>query len=272
MPTQGKNCAETEITRHNDGLGSGTDSISFLKSMPVDGISLENIFLICMEESTQDRDILAYLVRLAGCHGTHINTHLHTSTHKFGGMIMFKAFKVKDIIFLAVLAAVTTLFGGLAMPVMRSEVFGLQTLVTCLFYSLFAVIGIQKIHKTGTLTLFGLFTGFPLLFMAPVMFFNNFIGALIAEFITLLIFRSYEKKSAVICASSLFMILTVPLSLPFSIWLNGSSYTHFVNTQAMITVLVCVGVVVLSVAGSLIGYKVAQELQKAGKLRPYEDA
>ena len=185
---------------------------------------------------------------------------------------MFKKIKVKDIIFLAVLAAVTTLFGGLGMPVMRSEIFGLQTLVTCAFYALFCAVALMKIHKPGTLTVFGLFTGFPLLFMAPVMFFNNFIGGLIAEAVVLLLFRSYEKKPAVVVGSALWMILTVPLSLPFSIWLNGSSYTHFVNTQAMITVLVCVGVVVLSVAGSLIGYKVAQELQKAGKLRPYEDA
>lgn len=184
---------------------------------------------------------------------------------------MIRKFQVRDIVFLAVLAAVTTLFGALAMPVMRSEVFGVQTLVTCLFYALFAVIGIRKVHKPGTLTIFGLFTGFPLLFMAPVMFFNNFIGALIAEAIAMLVFRGYEKKQAVICASSLFMILTVPLSLPFSIWLNGSSYQHFVNGQVWQTALVCAGVVVLSVAGACIGMKVSDELQKAGKLRPYED-
>ena len=75
---------------------------------------------------------------------------------------MFKKFKVRDVIFLAVLAAVTTLFGGVGMPVMRSEIFGLQTLVTSPFYALFAVIAIRKINKPGTLSLFGLFTGFPL--------------------------------------------------------------------------------------------------------------
>ena len=184
---------------------------------------------------------------------------------------MFKKFKVKDIIFLAVLAAVTTLFGALAMPVMRSELFGVQTLVTCLFYALFAVIAIRKVQKPGALTIFGLFTGFPLLFMAPVMFFNNFIGALLAEIVALLIFRSYEKNQAVIAGASLFMILTVPLSLPFSIWLNGSSYQHFISGQVWQTALVCIGVVVLSVLGACIGLKVAAEMQKAGKLRPYED-
>ncbi|MBQ9251521.1 MAG: hypothetical protein IJ188_02640 [Clostridia bacterium] len=182
---------------------------------------------------------------------------------------MFRKFKAKDIIFLAVLAAVTTLFGALAMPVMRSELFGIQTLVTCLFYSLFAVIGLRKVGKPGSLTLFGLLTGFPLLFMAPVMFFNNFLGALLAEIIALGIFRSYEKSAAVVTGASLFMILTVPLSLPFSIWLNGSSYDHFIHGQAWQTALICLGVVVLSVAGTLLGLKVAGEMQKAGKLRPY---
>ncbi len=184
---------------------------------------------------------------------------------------MFKKFKVRDVIFLAVLAAVTTLFGALAMPVMRSTLFGIQTLVTCLFYSLFAVIGMRKVQKTGALTLFGLLTGFPLLFMAPVMFFNNFLGALIAEALMLLIFHSCRKKAAVITGASLFMILTVPLCLPFSIWLNGSSYQNFVNGQVWQTCLICAGVAVLSVLGAFIGMKVSDELQKAGKLRPYED-
>ena len=184
---------------------------------------------------------------------------------------MFKKFKVRDIVFLAVLAAVNTLFGGLAMPVMRSEIFGLQTLVTCLFYDLFGTIAIMKVHKPGTLTLYGLFIGFPLLFMAPVMFFNNFIGGLIAEVITLAIFRKYDEGKAVATASSLWMILTVPLSLPFSIWFNGSSFEHFRTTAAWQTALICVGVIVLSVIGAVLGLKIAAELRKAGKLRPSED-
>ncbi len=184
---------------------------------------------------------------------------------------MFKKFKARDIIFLAVLAAVNTLFGALAMPVMRSTLFGVQTLVTCLFYSLFAVIGIRKVCKTGTLTLYGLFTGFPLLFMAPVMFFNNFLGALLAEAVVLCIWRGYRKNAAIVTGASLFMILTVPLSLPFSVWLNGNSYTHFVEGQAWQTALVCLGVAALSVLGAFIGLRVSDELKKAGKLRPYED-
>lgn len=184
---------------------------------------------------------------------------------------MFKRFKVRDIIFLAVLAAVNTLFGGLAMPVMRSEIFGLQTLVTCAFYALFAAVALRKVGKPGTLTIYGLFTGFPLLFMAPVMFFDNLIGGLIAEAIVLLLFRGYEKKAAVVTGSALWMVLTVPLSLPFSIWFNGSSMERFRTTAAWQTAIVFAGVAALSIFGTLIGLKISDELQKAGKLRPSED-
>lgn len=182
---------------------------------------------------------------------------------------MFRKFKVRDVVFLAVLAAVTTLFGALAMPVMKSTLFGVQTLVTCLFYSLFAVVGLRKVRKPGALALFGLLTGFPLLFMAPVMFFNNFIGALLAEALVLLLFRGYEQKTAVITGASLFMILTMPLSLPFSMWLNGKSHENFLNGVWWQSALVFAGVIALSVAGAFIGWKIADELQKAGKLRPY---
>ena len=178
-----------------------------------------------------------------------------------------KKFELKDIIFLAILAAVSTLFGGLAMPVMRSTVFGIQTLVTSPFYALFAAIAIMKVKKIGTLSIFGLFTGFPLLFMSPVMFFNNFAGGVLAEIIAMLIFKSYEKKTAVITASAVWMILTVPISLPFSIWFNGSSLEHFKNTALSTTLLVCGGIIALSVLGAFIGLKISEELKKAGKLK-----
>lgn len=184
---------------------------------------------------------------------------------------MFKRFKARDIIFLAVLAAVNTLFGGLAMPVMRSEIFGLQTLVTCLFYSLFSTVALMKVRKAGTLSIYGLFTGFPLLFMAPVMFFDNFVGALIAEAVVLLIFRGYSKKAAVVTGSALWMVLTMPLSLPFSIWFNGSSFERFKTTALWQSAIVFAGTAALSIAGAFIGLKIAKELQKAGKLRPSEE-
>lgn len=178
-----------------------------------------------------------------------------------------KKFELKDIIFLAILAAVSTLFGGLAMPVMRSTIFGIQTLVTSPFYALFAAIAIMKVKKRGTLSIFGLFTGFPLLFMSPVMFFNNFAGGVIAEIIATLIFKNYEKKISVITAAAIWMILTVPISLPFSIWFNGSSLDRFKNTAVSTTLLVCAGIIALSVLGSTVGLKISEELKKAGKMK-----
>ena len=182
-----------------------------------------------------------------------------------------KKFQVKDIIFLAVLAAVTTLFGILGMPVMRSEIFGLQTLATCLFYTIFASIGIMKVRKPGTLTLFGLFTGFPLLFMAPVMFFNNTFSAFLSEIISFVLYKGYKSKTGIVAGAANFMILTVPLSLPFSIWLSGSSYERFLSTGLIASLIDFVGVILLSVVGALIGVKIATELIRAGKLKAPEE-
>ena len=103
------------------------------------------------------------------------------------------------------------------------------------------------------------------------MFFDNFLGALLGEAVALLIWRSYEKKSPVVLGSALFMVLTVPLSLPFSIWFNGTSIERFRSTALWQTGLVFLGVIALSILGAFLGLKIAGELQKAGKLRPYDE-
>ena len=103
--------------------------------------------------------------------------------------------------------------------------------------------------------------------MSPVMFFNNFAGGVIAEIIATLIFKNYEKKISVITAAAIWMILTVPISLPFSIWFNGSSLDRFKNTAVSTTLLVCAGIIALSVLGSTVVLKISEELKKAGKMK-----
>ena len=88
---------------------------------------------------------------------------------------------------------------------------------------------------------------------------------------TLIYLILFRHNSAVVTGSALWMVLTVPLSLPFSIWFNGSSYERFVNTQTYVAALIFAGVIVLSILGALLGLKISGELQKAGKLRPSDD-
>lgn len=182
---------------------------------------------------------------------------------------IFKKFQVKDFVFLAVLSAAMTLCGGITMPlVMHTTVFGLRNMAAAPIYSIFVAIGLMKVRKPGALTIIGLFSGAPLIFFSTVMFFNNFVSAIIAELIMLLIFRGYQKKVSVFVTTGIYMPFSLPISVLFSLWLNGQSYDQL-TANPKISVLTSIGTIALAFLGAAIGMKIAAELQKAGKLKPY---
>lgn len=182
---------------------------------------------------------------------------------------IFKKFQVKDFVFLAVLSAAMTLCGGITMPlVMHTTVFGLRNMAAAPIYSIFVAIGLMKVRKPGALTIIGLFSGAPLIFFSTVMFFNNFVSAIIAELIMLLIFRGYQKKVSVFVTTGIYMPFSLPISVLFSLWLNGKSYEQL-TANPKISILTSIGTIVLAFLGAAIGMKIAAELQKAGKLKPY---
>ena len=182
---------------------------------------------------------------------------------------LFKKFQVKDFVFLAVLSAAMTLCGGITMPlVMHTTVFGLRNMAAAPIYSIFVAIGLMKVRKPGALTIIGLFSGAPLIFFSTVMFFNNFVSAIIAELIMLLIFRGYQKKVSVFVTTGIYMPFSLPISVLFSLWLNGQSYAQL-TANPNISVLTSIGTIALAFLGAAIGMKIAAELQKAGKLKPY---
>lgn len=182
---------------------------------------------------------------------------------------IFKKFQVKDFVFLAVLSAAMTLCGGITMPlVMHTTVFGLRNMAAAPIYSIFVAIGLMKVRKPGALTIIGLFSGAPLIFFSTVMFFNNFVSAIIAELIMLLIFGGYQKKVSVFITTGIYMPFSLPISVLFSLWLNGQSYDQL-TANPKISVLTSIGTIALAFLGAAIGMKIAAELQKAGKLKPY---
>lgn len=182
---------------------------------------------------------------------------------------IFKKFQVKDFVFLAVLSAAMTLCGGITMPlVMHTTVFGLRNMAAAPIYSIFVAIGLMKVRKPGALTIIGLFSGAPLIFFSTVMFFNNFVSAIIAELIMLLILRGYQKKVSVFVTTGIYMPFSLPISVLFSLWLNGQSYDQL-TANPKISVLTSIGTIALAFLGAAIGMKIAAELQKAGKLKPY---
>lgn len=184
----------------------------------------------------------------------------------------FKKFQIKDFVFLAVLSAAMTLCGGITMPlVMHTTLFGLRNMVAAPIYALFAAVGIMKVQKPGALTVIGLFSGAPLIFFSTVMFFNNFISGIVAELLMLIIFKSYQKKGSVLFTAGIFMPLSLPVSVLFSMWLGGVSYDQMLQ-RPLVSVLTSLGTIVLGFVGAAVGMKIAAELQKAGKLKPYGES
>lgn len=182
---------------------------------------------------------------------------------------IFEPFMVKDIVFLAIISAIT-LCTCAVMPLVASlqtVVFGIAQLITSLQISIFFSIGLMKIRKTGALFIMSLLTGLFQLMMAPPMFFSNIIIGLLLEILVVLIFKGYKKNSAVFFA----VVLYSPLSLPFNYLYNlffGREAMAAVATKApWITVGMSLAVIALSALGAWIGIKISKELKKSGAMK-----
>ena len=182
---------------------------------------------------------------------------------------VFEPFKVKDIVFLAIISAVT-LCTCAVMPLVASlqtVVFGIAQVVTGLQISIFFAIGLMKIRKVGSLFIMSLLTGLFQLLMAPPMFFSNLVIGLFLEILVVLIFKGYKKNSAVFFA----VLLYNPLSLPFNFLYNmlfGREAMVTVATKApWVTVGMSLAVVAMSALGAWIGMKISKELKKSGAMK-----
>jgi hypothetical protein len=174
---------------------------------------------------------------------------------------------MNDVIFLAILSAALLLVSSLAMPlVMFTDIFGLRQLASALFFGLFIVVGLTKVPKKGTLLIIGLCTGVVLLFMSPIMFWNNVIGALLTEFICFLVFRGYERKASKFTAATLFIPLTLPVTLISSSIIKNESISTIWG-EGILPALMCLGTILMSVFSSWLGFKICAELKRTGKLK-----
>ena len=111
---------------------------------------------------------------------------------------------------------------------MHTTLFGLRNMAAAPIYALFCAVGLMKVRKPGALTVIGLFSGAPLAFFSPVMFFNNFVAAVIAELLMLLFFRGYKNKGSVLFTAGIYM----PLSLPISVLFSKVSVPNFTSARA----------------------------------------
>lgn len=180
--------------------------------------------------------------------------------------IQFEKFTVKNIVFLAVMAALLFLCSGIAMPIMAISLFGLRNLVISIFYVFFATITLMKLPKPGALSLLGIFNGAILFMMSPVMFFTTSVSAILSEGITLLIFKSYQNPKSILTATILWMPLALPFTAIFSVLIHGQTFGQVIQFSPIV-IVTCVGTLILSCVGAFLGQKMGIELKKAGKLK-----
>lgn len=179
---------------------------------------------------------------------------------------MFSKFVLKDIVFLAILSAILLLVSGLIMPiVMFTQIYALRQLVSSPIFAMFCSIALFKVPKIGSLSIIGIITGSVLLFLSPVMFFNQLIAAFFVEIIILLFFKNYTSDQAIITASALYVPTTLPITLLYNLIMKDLSIADQVKNTSL-TVLVVFSCLLLGFIGAIFGKKITTELQRAGKL------
>lgn len=186
---------------------------------------------------------------------------------------IFKKYKIKDIVFLAIITACTLVTGAVMPLLVNIPLFGIVQLGLGLQFSVFPVIGLMKVRKPGALLFQSIFISVFLIFMFPPMALLT-VCALIAEGVALLPFRGYQNDWACVVAGTLYMPLTLPL-----MWLYYNTFYTVTGSEKAATSLflgganpvVAVGIsvaaVALSFVGSVVGMLIARELKKAGVLK-----
>ncbi len=184
---------------------------------------------------------------------------------------LFQKFTVKDIVFLAIISAVTLVTSAVMPLVIAVPVFGIIQVALGFQFSVFPAIGVMKVRKPGSVVFAAIFSGIVLVFMNPIMFACLALCAVIAEAISLVIFKGYEKDAACFLASALYL----PLSLPFlHIWYkaigigdSGEAVKALVNPEPLTAALMSLAVVAICCLGAFVGVKISKELRKSGALK-----
>ena len=202
-----------------------------------------------------------------------INRQKTTTTEEENDKKIFKKYKIKDIVFLAIITACTLITGAVMPLLVNVPLFGIVQLGLGLQFSIFPVIGMMKVRKPGALLFQSIFISVFLIFMFPPMSLI-IICALVAEALTLLCFRGYKSDWACVFAGTLYMPLTLPL-----MWLYYNAFYTVTGEEKAATSMflgganpavvagISIAVVALCFVGSLIGMLIARELKKAGVLK-----
>ena len=186
---------------------------------------------------------------------------------------IFQKFKIKDIVFLAIMAACMLVTGAIMPLVGQIPVFGIIQVCLGLQFSIFPVIGMMKVRKPGALLFMSLCCGVVLVFMNTVMFVCILICAVIAEGLVLLIFRGYKKDGACLFAGTIYFPVTLPFLYLYYRFLyswtgeEGQAVNAFLGSSAGLAVGMSIAVLAICFVGALAGVLISRELKKSGVMK-----
>ena len=186
---------------------------------------------------------------------------------------MFRKYKIKDIVFLAIMAACMLVTGAIMPLAAQVPVFGIIQVCLGLQFSIFPVIGMMKVRKPGALLFMSLCCGVVLVFMNAVMFVCLLICAVIAEGLVLLIFRGYKKDGACLLAGTVYFPVTLPFLYIYYRFMysstgeEGQAVNAFLGSSAGMAVGMSVAVLAICFVGALVGLFISQELRKSGVMK-----
>lgn len=186
---------------------------------------------------------------------------------------MFRKYKIKDIVFLAIMAACMLVTGAIMPLAAQVPVFGIIQVCLGLQFSIFPVIGMMKVRKPGALLFMSLCCGVVLVFMNAVMFVCLLICAVIAEGLVLLIFRGYKKDGACLLAGTVYFPVTLPFLYIYYRFMyswtgeEGQAVNAFLGSSAGMAVGMSIAVLAICFIGALVGLFISQELRKSGVLK-----
>ena len=183
---------------------------------------------------------------------------------------IFQKYKIKDVVFLAIMSACMLITGAIMPLVSQVPIFGIIQICLALQFSIFPTIGMMKVRKQGALLFMSLCCGVVLVFMNPIMFLCLLICALIVELLVIFIFRGYKKDFVSLLASTLYFPLTLPFLYVYYKFLyqvseeTGEAINAFINSSIGMSIGMSIAVIALCFIGSLIGYFISRELKKSG--------
>ena len=202
-----------------------------------------------------------------------INKQKSATSEEENDKKIFKKYKIKDIVFLAIITACTLITGAVMPLLVNVPLFGIVQLGLGLQFSIFPVIGMMKVRKPGALFFQSIFIAVFLVFMFPPMSMIVLCG-LVAEGIAMLIFHGYKSDWACVVAGTLYL----PMTIPFLYFYYRFFYTvteegktglsiFLAGSNPWVVAGISCAIVALCFVGSVIGMVVSRELKKAGVLK-----